>query len=253
MFVTQPRLLLNPAILKRGVHTEAVNLCLEKNSGIIATEDYRGVQAITGYRWLADRELCLVVKLDQKEAFSPVRALGRNIAFLGGFTLIAATIAAYWLASTITHPIMTLRNGAIRIGRGDLDYRIEVTAKDEIGILGKSFNEMAANLQTSLGETAHSQQMLLGLSQAGQAVQRAKSSLEIFKVVGEEVVKLGYHAFIFLLTEDGSHLQLVHHTFDLKLMRAVEKIAGLTAIGFSFRFQKAASTNQSLSGVNSLL
>ena len=35
LFVTQPHLISDPAVLQRGLHTEAVTLCLEHNNGVI--------------------------------------------------------------------------------------------------------------------------------------------------------------------------------------------------------------------------
>ena len=46
LFVTQPRLNPDPAILQRGVHTEAVNRCLAHNSGVTAAPDYRDVPGL---------------------------------------------------------------------------------------------------------------------------------------------------------------------------------------------------------------
>ena len=52
-FVTQPRLTSDPAVLQRGLHTEAVNNCLAGNSGSALYSDYRDVPwwaSIAGWR-----------------------------------------------------------------------------------------------------------------------------------------------------------------------------------------------------------
>ena len=49
-------------------------------------------------------------------------------------------------------------------------------------------------------ETAHSQRLLLALSQSAQAVQRARTPEEVYRTVGDEVVSLGYHAVILSLS-----------------------------------------------------
>jgi PAS domain S-box-containing protein len=82
--------------------------------------------------------------------------------------------------------------------------------------------------------TAHSQRTLLALSQAAQTVQRARTPDEVYRSIGDQMVKLGYHATIFTLTEDRTHLAVPYLTFDLDPLRAAEKLAGLSTPGFRF-------------------
>ena len=46
-------------------------------------------------------------------------------------------------------PIEALRDGAARIGSGELDQRITIDTNDELEALGHQFNSMAAQLQDS--------------------------------------------------------------------------------------------------------
>jgi len=234
LFVTQPRFIADPAVLQRGVHTEAVERCLARNSGVVSAADYRGVPVLTVYRWLPERELCLVVKMDQAEAFATSNAFGRTITLVGGLTLLVTSAMALWLARTVTGPVRQLVRGAEEIGRGNLDYRITVGARDEIGQLAGAFNEMAANLRQSLGETVHSQRMLLALSQAAQAVQRARTPDEVYRTVGDEVAGLGYDTAFYILTDDREHLVIPHLTFQPALQQMAEKLTGISARGYRF-------------------
>jgi PAS domain S-box-containing protein len=148
LFVTQPRLIPAAAILQRGVHTEAVNECLAHKSGEIAALDYRDVPSFIVYRWMPERQLCLIVKMDQTEALAPVRALASTMALSGGLVFLLGSIVALLMSRSIARPVRQLAKGAERIGRGDLDVRIEVRSEDEIGKLGIAFNDMA----TAIGE-----------------------------------------------------------------------------------------------------
>ncbi|MBI5935104.1 MAG: GAF domain-containing protein [Chloroflexi bacterium] len=146
LFVTQPRLIEDPAVLQRGVHTEAVNRCLERSSGVTSAPDYRGVSALIVYRWLPERELCLIVKIDQAEALAPANALGGTILAVSGLILIIASALAYWLARGITRPIRALQEGVARFGQGEFDTRLPETSSDELGQLAREFNRMTASL-----------------------------------------------------------------------------------------------------------
>jgi signal transduction histidine kinase len=56
------------------------------------------------------------------------------------------------LSRVITRPIFALKMGAEEIGKGKLDYKLEVKNKDELGDLAASFNNMAAALKNNMEE-----------------------------------------------------------------------------------------------------
>jgi PAS domain S-box-containing protein len=146
LFVTQPRFIDSPAVLQRGVYTEAVDRCLKQESGVVEALDYRGIPAFVVYRWLPDRQLCLVVKLDQTEAFRSIREFGGTIAAISIIALLVAGAIAIALARGMTHPILALQRGAARFASGELDVRLSETSRDELGELASEFNKMAESL-----------------------------------------------------------------------------------------------------------
>jgi signal transduction histidine kinase len=80
-------------------------------------------------------------------SLAPLEALGRRaVATATLFTAVFAFIAAFaaiLLARMITRPIAALALAADRISQGDLAVRVDVRTRDEVGILGRSFNAMA--------------------------------------------------------------------------------------------------------------
>jgi two-component system OmpR family sensor kinase len=60
-----------------------------------------------------------------------------------------AILLGLFLTRQFTKPIRALKKGAARIASGDLAYRAEVKSRDEFGELAKSFNSMAASLDSS--------------------------------------------------------------------------------------------------------
>ncbi|MGA9351607.1 MAG: HD domain-containing phosphohydrolase [Anaerolineae bacterium] len=96
-------------------------------------------------------------------------------------------------------------------------------------------------LRRSLEETARGQRLLLALSQATQAVQRARTPEEVYRTIGDGITELGYHAVIFTLraepqgeapTDDREHLVVSHLTFEPAQVRAAEKLAGVSTQDF---------------------
>jgi signal transduction histidine kinase len=142
-FVTEPRVGAGLA-LRSTVYTEGVTDCLAHNDGVGFYENYRGVPVVGAYRWMPEHDLCILTEVNQAEAFAPVAALRNTVMVIGAGVALIATLAGVFFARTITQPVGQLVRGAEEIGQGNLEYRIEVAARDEIGQLADAFNDMAA-------------------------------------------------------------------------------------------------------------
>jgi len=178
--------------------------------------------------------MCILTVVDQDEAFAPITTFRNNALLLSAVVSSIMVIMGTFTGRTISSPVLQLVKGTEEISRGNLDYRIALARKDEIGKLATAFNQMASTLQSSLGTTAHSQSLLLALSQAAQAVQRARTPEEVYRSVGEEVKRLGFHAMVFNLTPDQSHLVIVHLDIKPALLQVAEKLAGVSAKDYRF-------------------
>lgn len=66
-------------------------------------------------------------------------------------TGLLVAIAGFWVASTITRPILGLASTAEQIASGDLGARATVQTNDEINTLAVSFNLMTDRLKETLG------------------------------------------------------------------------------------------------------
>jgi two-component system nitrogen regulation sensor histidine kinase NtrY len=62
--------------------------------------------------------------------------------------LFSVTWIGLYLARRITEPVQSLAVGTREIAAGNLDYRVDVRAGDELGILVDSFNAMTADLKS---------------------------------------------------------------------------------------------------------
>ncbi len=68
---------------------------------------------------------------------------------LTGMVLFASTWLALFLSRLVTRPVVALAEATQEISKGNLNYRVEVQAADELGDLVRSFNQMAEELGTS--------------------------------------------------------------------------------------------------------
>ncbi|KJS29485.1 MAG: histidine kinase [Desulfatitalea sp. BRH_c12] len=74
--------------------------------------------------------------------------------------VFCAVWLGFYLARTITIPIMRLADGTRRVAEGDLSFALDVQADDEIGSLVSSFNKMTRDLRISREQLELSAQML---------------------------------------------------------------------------------------------
>lgn len=65
------------------------------------------------------------------------------------FTFFLTILIAFYLTKRIINPLKKLREGAAIIGKGNLDYRIEIKTDDEIEKLAEDFNKMTKDLKKS--------------------------------------------------------------------------------------------------------
>ncbi|MDY6805391.1 MAG: adenylate/guanylate cyclase domain-containing protein [Cyanobacteriota bacterium] len=131
----------------RGVHSDGINAALLEKDGSKLYLNYAEVPVIGVYRWLDDRELALLVEIQQREAFIPARKLAVTI--VGGGALLAGilTVAIYLLARSVARPILAIADTAVKVSKGDLTHLAPVMTEDEVGILAETFNQMTEQLQ----------------------------------------------------------------------------------------------------------
>jgi signal transduction histidine kinase len=80
-----------------------------------------------------------------------VLGMMKRTLFVGIGAIIAISLFFAWLMSRdITHPLRQLVNATRSIGEGNLDARVRITARNELGELGDAFNTMVEELKQSL-------------------------------------------------------------------------------------------------------
>lgn len=90
-------------------------------------------------------------------------------------TAVLASAISYFLSRNITTSMETLKRGAEIIAKGDLDHRVPVKSKDEIGALSESFNEMTVRLKDA---NASIREEMRKKEKAQEDLQKAHNELE---------------------------------------------------------------------------
>ncbi len=139
--------------LKQIIDTEPVRNIIEHDKEMIGIyTDYRGKSVagasiyIPAYRWI------LLAETDKDEIFVLLEGLRTVALILGVISSGVVTIIGVVFVISIVRPIENLKNATMQLTKGNLDYRVKVTGKDEIGELADSFNIMADNLAREIEE-----------------------------------------------------------------------------------------------------
>lgn len=134
---------------------------LVENRTIISSNDKYTLQKVYDER-LGDYYLEIWGTLDNGYSIilrTPIQGIKDNvnisttlIKYVGGAILVVGIISAFVVSTYITRPIKQLSDIAERMSEMDFDARYEGSDKGEIGLLGKSMNNMSEKLEHNIAE-----------------------------------------------------------------------------------------------------
>jgi PAS domain S-box-containing protein len=112
--------------------------------------DYRGESVWAATRYLPQVGWGLVVKFDTEEERQPIREFRSYLTRLGLSLSAFAILLGIVLAFQFARPINALAVVANRIRAGELEARAETASQDEVGLLARTFNQMAEELERQM-------------------------------------------------------------------------------------------------------
>ena len=76
-----------------------------------------------------------------------------NVIFASIFLVIVISLfSGLFITVLVNKPIKIIRKGLEAVGNGNLDYKIQINAKNELGQVARRFNEMSTNLAEAYKE-----------------------------------------------------------------------------------------------------
>ncbi len=78
---------------------------------------------------------------------------------LFGLVIVVSFVIGWRIVRVITRAVDQLTRGTQKIRRGDFSYRIRINTKDQLHVLGESFNEMASGIDRLLLEEKEKQRL----------------------------------------------------------------------------------------------
>ena len=205
------------------------------DKGIQTYEGLGGQPVIGAWQPVPDTDWTLVVETVTRQAFADIRGLLLPAVILSLVSIGVAITVGVVASRRLTQPLETLRWGAQIMGSGDLEHRIRVESRDEIGSLAETFNQMAVSLSSSrqqlerwaseledrVGE--RTQELAVVTKRLRRRAAQLETSAEVARAIAElrdldellsQVTGLisqrfgWYHSGIFLLDEVGEYAVL---------------------------------------------
>ncbi|HUA17532.1 MAG TPA: response regulator [Bryobacteraceae bacterium] len=129
---------------------QSIRSCLAGANSEALDRDYRDVAVIHGFRNVPQiGGGCVVVQIDQSEAFAPANALRKRLAAVSGLLAALAICCSLLFAHFLSLPIHKLGNRARSLQKGDYDSPVPAGGPSEVRMFAQTFKSMASSLKDS--------------------------------------------------------------------------------------------------------
>lgn len=130
-----------------------------------------------------------------------------SISIVALVVVFCAIWFGFYLAKTISIPIKELAEGTRRVAEGDLDFKIEMVADDEIGSLVDSFNRMTQDLRIGRDQLEQSAKKL---KEQNIEIEERRRYMEIvLENVSTGVITLDAHGLITTTNKSAEKMLMV--------------------------------------------
>ena len=166
------------------------------SSTLIQSLGLEGTDVISAHKQVSfgSQVFTVVAEKSTTEALALARGTFRVVLLLGGLSLLMALVLIFLMLRQFVRPVKHLVEVAQSIESGDMARRAVINSDDEMGALGRAFNEMTGRLSKSLEDLKREVEV------RKQAEQRLTESEERYRAVVENVQEA-------LLVTDGRRVE----------------------------------------------
>ena len=143
------RFIKESTILKQKVDTKSVREALAGRAGTDCILNYREVPVLSAYMPLdiGGVRYAMLTEVNKAEAFASSRKLGRITMTIIGVVIVVVIGIGYTVAKRTSRPVIEITRAAEQVTGGDLNTRVIVKSRDEVGQLAQAFNQMVEQIQ----------------------------------------------------------------------------------------------------------
>ncbi|MDJ0737228.1 MAG: methyl-accepting chemotaxis protein [Nostocaceae cyanobacterium] len=129
----------------------------------------------------------VVMATDTASIFAAQRQLMQTIIIGTALTALIVGVIAAWLAKRTTEPIVKAAKAVKKLGEGELNARLDVGTKDELGSLGTNINWMAQQLQLLVKEQTSDAEWEKSLAEITLRIRKSLKTENIFQTAVKEI------------------------------------------------------------------
>ena len=123
--------------------------------------------------------------LSRRTIDKQLQNIRQRILFICILACVAAIILAVFFSRRITSPISRLTNISTAVANGDLDQEVDLSARDEVGTLARSFDHMRNSIRRTIAELEKEnndrQQAMEALKEAYEIINNSRSVAFLWK------------------------------------------------------------------------
>jgi signal transduction histidine kinase/HAMP domain-containing protein len=141
-------------------HLEQVRAAFHPSSvgdleNLTAVRNLRGQKVISSFALIPRLDWAVFIERPAEEVYETLYASVQRTSSLLLVGLGMALFASYFVARRVIGPLRVLEEGVVRIGSGDLSFRVKLKTGDEIETLAEEFNKMTTQLGEVYGNLEH--------------------------------------------------------------------------------------------------
>ncbi|MFK8002665.1 MAG: ATP-binding protein [Polyangiales bacterium] len=168
-----------------------------------------GSGAPTEVHRFADSNIRLLANIDDAPLQGEIASLKLRSLYVAGAALALALLMAVLLTWTLTRPLEELQAAAKRVAGGDLESRVAVTRRDEVGNAMTAFNEMTKELAVTREKLLRAERIAAWREVARRIAHEIKNPLQPIQMEIETMRKLHARGHASFDEEFGPSTQLV--------------------------------------------
>lgn len=171
-------------------HSSYLNKIFGNDTGSFVGESFEGEEEMVTFIASPETKWTIIYSIPTSVAYKAINNLISLLKYLLLLTIPTAVFLAVLVSSSLTRPILVLKESMEKVEEGDFDVVIQEDSMDEIGDLSKGFNKMVQHIKRLIGEVyqkeIHRKEAELGALQMQINPHFLYNTFQIMDIMAEE-------------------------------------------------------------------
>lgn len=170
--------------------SESIKRAFSEGKGNGICRDYRNVLSLNSFDKIGVKGLnwVIIAEIDYNEAMIPITTLRNDLLFVSLIILILIFSIAQVISTEIVSPILKLKNASVKIGRGELDTKLDIESANEFGVLAGTFNQMTEDIRKNTAELISERTRRISALYDGQEFERQRISRDLHDGLAQHLI-----------------------------------------------------------------